>query len=88
VIYSLATSAKFDKQVKKLDKTNQKQITDYLLKNVKNTTNPRAFGKALVGNLKGLWRYRVGYYLIICDIQDDECLVLALETGHRKDIYK
>lgn len=88
MIYSLATSAKFDKQVKKLDKTNQKQITDYLLKNVKNTTNPRAFGKALVGNLKGLWRYRVGYYLIICDIQDDECLVLALETGHRKDIYK
>jgi mRNA interferase RelE/StbE len=88
MIYRLETSAKFDKQIKKLDRVSQKQISEYLLKNVNNSENPRAFGKALVGNLKGLWRYRVGDFRIICDIQDKECVVLALETAHRKDIYR
>ena len=88
MIYRLETTAKFDKQLKKLDKASQKQIAGYLLKNVDNAENPRAFGKALVGNYKGLWRYRVGNYRIICHIQDDECIVLALETAHRKDIYR
>ncbi|GHU72895.1 hypothetical protein FACS189413_16640 [Bacteroidia bacterium] len=57
-------------------------------KNVDGSENPRAFGKALVSNLKGLWRYRVGNYRIICAIQDEECIVLALNTTHRKDIYR
>jgi mRNA interferase RelE/StbE len=88
MIYSLATTAKFDKQVKRLDKTNQRQITDYLLKNVNGSDDPRAFGKALTGNLKGLWRYRIGDYRVICNIQDQKCIVLALETAHRKNIYR
>ena len=88
MIYRLETTAQFDKQLKKLDKASQKQIVGYLLKNVDNAENPRAFGKALVGNYKGLWRYRVGNYRIICHIQDDECIVLALEAAHRKDIYR
>jgi mRNA interferase RelE/StbE len=88
MIYRLDTTAKFDKQIKKLDRTHQKQITDYLTKNINNSENPRAFGKALTGNLRSLWRYRVGDYRIICNIQEDECIVLALETAHRKDIYR
>jgi mRNA interferase RelE/StbE len=84
----LQTSPKFDKQIKKLDKGRQKQIVEYLLTNIENSQNPRRFGKALVGNRKGLWRYRVGDFRIICDIQDDECIVLALETAHRKDVYR
>ncbi|MGC4130347.1 MAG: type II toxin-antitoxin system RelE/ParE family toxin [Bergeyella sp.] len=88
MIYRLETTPKFDKQLKKLDKTSQKQIVAFLLKNIDGTENPRIFGKRLIGNRKGFWRYRVGDYRIICDIQDEECLILALETGHRKDIYK
>jgi mRNA interferase RelE/StbE len=88
MIYQLKTTPKFDKQLKKLDKVGQKQITEYLSKNIEGTENPRSFGKALVGNHKGLWRYRVGDYRIICDIQDEGCIVLALETAHRKGIYR
>jgi mRNA interferase RelE/StbE len=88
MIYRLRTTQKFDKQLKKLDKVSQKQITEYLQKNINNTEKPRAFGKALAGDRKGFWRYRVGDYRIICDIQDEECIVLALETAHRKDIYR
>ncbi|GHU55786.1 hypothetical protein FACS189414_3670 [Bacteroidia bacterium] len=83
MIYQLETTPKFDRQLKKMDKVGQKQIVEYLLKNVEGTTNPRAFGKALIGDRKGFWRYRVGDYRIICDIQDQECIVLALETAHR-----
>jgi mRNA interferase RelE/StbE len=88
MIYRLETTQKFDKQLKKLDKVSQKQIAEYLQKNIHDTENPRAFGKSLKGNRSGLWRYRVGDYRIICDIQDEKCIVLALETAHRKDIYR
>ncbi|GHS88149.1 hypothetical protein FACS1894201_09590 [Bacteroidia bacterium] len=86
--YSLSFSDKFDKSLDKIDNANAQKILKYLKKNVDGSENPRAFGKALIGKLKGLWRYRVGDYRIICDIQDEECIVLALETAHRKNIYK
>ncbi|WP_338024818.1 type II toxin-antitoxin system RelE/ParE family toxin [Anaerococcus marasmi] len=50
--------------------------------------NYRSIGKALVGQYKGLWRYRIGSYRVICDIRDDELIVLAIDIGHRKEIYK
>jgi mRNA interferase RelE/StbE len=87
-MYRLQTTLKFDKQIKKLNKASQQQIVDYLLKNVNKSKNPLSVGKALTGNKKGLWRYRVGDYRIICNIQDNECVILALETAHRKDVYK
>ena len=50
--------------------------------------NPRYSGKSLIGSKTGLWRYRIGNYRVIADINDDRCIILALEVGHRKDIYK
>ncbi len=50
--------------------------------------DPRSRGKALTSNLVGLWRYRVGDYRVICDINDRELLILALDIGHRREIYK
>jgi len=44
-------------------------------------------GKGLVENKSGQWRYRIGTYRVICEIQDKEILVLGLEIGHRKEIY-
>jgi mRNA interferase RelE/StbE len=88
MIYRLETTPKFDKQLKKIDKVCQRQIVEYLLNNIDGTENPRAFGKGLTGNRRSFWRYRIGNYRVICDIQDSKCIVLALETGHRKDIYR
>ena len=56
------------KQLKKLDKTMQKRILDYM-DEVALLENPRSRGKALVENMRGLWRYRVGDYRVICEIQ-------------------
>ncbi len=50
--------------------------------------NPRLQGKALTGRYSGQWRYRVGDYRLICNIQDDIVVILVLELGHRKEVYR
>jgi mRNA interferase RelE/StbE len=51
--------------------------------------DPRSTGKALVGPALGsYWRYRLGDYRIICDIQDDAVCNLVIELGNRREIYR
>ncbi|MGL5949490.1 MAG: type II toxin-antitoxin system RelE family toxin [Aeromonas sp.] len=81
----LSTSAK--KQLSKIDKAQAQRIIKHLRRIVM-LENPRDVGKALAGNLRTYWRYRVGDYRIICDISDGEMVILALEIGHRNVIYR
>jgi mRNA interferase RelE/StbE len=76
------------RQLKKLNKSAQKRIIDFLNKKISGCNNPRYLGKALKGRLSGLWRYRIGDYRIICKIQDKEVLILVLNIKHRKNAYK
>ncbi|MGD9108788.1 MAG: type II toxin-antitoxin system RelE/ParE family toxin [Gammaproteobacteria bacterium] len=76
------------KQLKKLDKTEQKNIINFLNKKISGCSNPRYLGKPLKGKLSGLWRYRLRDYRIICKIQDDEVTVLVLNIKHRKNVYR
>lgn len=75
------------KQLSKLDKYTQRLITSWLKKNIDGCEDPRIHGKPLVANLKGKWRYRIGDYRVICEIQDNKLIVLAISIGHRKEIY-
>lgn len=74
------------KQLGKLDRPTAARILDYMDDTV-DGRNPRDRGKALVGDKAGLWRYRIGNYRVICSIDDGRCIVLALEIGHRSNIY-
>ncbi len=76
-----------EKQLRKLDRPVQKRLLDWLLDRIDGCKNPRHFGEPLRGDLAGLWRYRVGDYRIICEIQDEQLVVLALAIGHRREIY-
>ena len=87
-LYRLVYSKDFQKIFKKLDPSVQKLVASYIKHNLENTDNPRIHGKALVGDKKGLWRYRIGNYRLIVEIQDDVLIVLILTFGHRKDVYK
>ena len=49
--------------------------------------NPRSRGKALVENMRGLWRYRVGDYRVICEIHEERIIISVLKIGHRKNVY-
>ena len=88
MMYRIIFSREAFKQLKKLDKHTQKQIQSYINANVNYSENPRLHGKALGGDLKNLWRYRVGDYRIICRIEDNVCEVLVVKIGHRKDVYE
>ena len=75
------------KQLKKLDKHTASLITGWIRKNLEGCENPRQFGKGLTANRSGQWRYRIGDYRILADIQDNKILILILSIGHRSDIY-
>ena len=73
--------------MKKLEKQVAKRITAKL-REVSQLDDPRSMGKGLTGNLAGLWRYRVGDYRIICDIEDGVLLILVVDVAHRREVYK
>ena len=75
------------KDAKKLDKSARQRIVNYLEERVLVAQNPYQSGKPLKGNKSGLWRYRVGDYRILCQIEDKRLVVLVIAVGHRKDIY-
>lgn len=75
-------------QLRKLDSTAARRILTYMRDRVATSPDPRQLGKPLKGQQSEYWRYRVGDYRIICDIQDDVVTVLVLRIGHRKDIYE
>lgn len=86
--YRLVLSEGARRHIKKLNKHVGLMLANEMKKRLDGLSNPRQHGKALVGNKKGLWRYRIGTYRIIWDIQDDKLIILALEVGHRKNIYE
>lgn len=85
--YSVKTTPRFDKEFKKLDKYTMKMIKAWINKNLVGCENPRVHGKGLTANRSGQWRYRIGDYRLICSIEDNELIILALSVGHRRDIY-
>ena len=85
--YSLRTTLRFNKEFKKLDKYTQKMLKAWIIKHLEQCDDPRAIGKGLTANRSGQWRYRIGDYRLICQIEDNELIILALTIGHRRDIY-
>lgn len=86
--WRLVFSKRADKQLAKMDAGVRRIIVSWLMKNIEDCENPRTHGKGLTGNHSGEWRYRVGDYRVLCEIKDNELIVLALEIGHRRSVYK
>lgn len=76
------------KQLKKMDKSTAALILGWIRKNIEGCDNPRIHGKGLTADKSGQWRYRVGDYRILAEIQDDKVIVLVINIGHRSTIYK
>ena len=76
------------RELRKLDHTVQDNILRYFRERIMVDDDPRRFGKALKHELKGLWRYRIGDYRVVCQILDDQLIVLVLAVAHRRNIYQ
>lgn len=86
--YRVETTPRFDREFKKLDRYTQRMLKAWIEKHLIGCSDPRQTGKGLTANRSGQWRYRIGDYRMICLIEDDRLVILALSIGHRKDIYK
>jgi mRNA interferase RelE/StbE len=87
VAWQIRFSKTADKALRKLDRAVAAKILNEL-EEVSKLNNPRSRGKGLKHNLSGLWRYRVGDYRIICDIEDEVLVVLVVDVSHRRNAYK
>jgi mRNA interferase RelE/StbE len=76
------------KELKKIDARAQRNIVRFLREKIATEDDPRRFGDPLRKDLKGLWKYRIGDYRIICSIEDKSVVVLVVRVGHRRSVYK
>lgn len=86
--YSVEYLPKAKRDLDKLDAKTRSIIDGWVKNNLEGCENPRFKGKALNGNLRGKWRYRVGDYRIVAEIHDDKVLILVLEVAHRSKVYR
>jgi mRNA interferase RelE/StbE len=88
-IWSIEFLKEAEKDLRKLDRPIQLRIVKFLRERVALLENPRALGAALSGSTLGdFWKYRVGDYRIIVDIQDRKLTVLVIAVGNRREIYR
>ncbi|QHN03892.1 type II toxin-antitoxin system RelE/ParE family toxin [Granulicella sp. WH15] len=72
----------------KLDKPVRERILAFFRERVSSSEDPKALAEPLAGEFRGLWRFRVGDYRVICDIRQDVLIVLVLQVGHRREVYR
>ena len=85
--WRIETTARFDREFKKLDRYTQRMVKAWIEKHLVGCDDPRVHGKGLTANRSGQWRYRIGDYRMICLIEDEKLIILALSIGHRSSIY-
>ena len=87
----MAWRIEIDKDVKRSMKKLDKQIAKRIvakLHEISQLEDPRSMGKGLTENKSGLWRYRVGDYRIVADIEDDVLVILVVDVDHRSRVYR
>jgi mRNA interferase RelE/StbE len=78
-----------EKEIAKLDRQIAQRILKFMGKRVAKLENPRSIGEALTGSTLGnYWKYRVGDYRIIAEIQDAKLIVQVVRVGNRRAVYK
>ena len=82
-MYSIEFSKTAEKQLYKLERDIQSRIIATL---ERCRVRPHHYVKRLVD--MPYYKLRIGDYRAILDIKDDKLLILVIEVGHRKDIYK
>ncbi|MGL5849820.1 MAG: type II toxin-antitoxin system RelE family toxin [Phycicoccus sp.] len=84
--FSVEWSRRAEKQLARLDRPTATALVRFVAHRLDGEDDPRALGKRLVGS--EIWRYRVGDYRILCQVFDDRLVVLVVELGHRREIYR
>jgi mRNA interferase RelE/StbE len=84
--WRIETSEAFDKSIRKLDRAIARRVIDYL-EALLELEDPRQRGRGLTANRSGYWRYRVGDYRILAQLEDDLLVIVAIDVAHRSEVY-
>jgi mRNA interferase RelE/StbE len=86
--WTIEYSESATKSLQKLDRSIAKRVVNYMEQRIATLPDPRLSGKPLSGGMKGLWRYRVADYRIICRIEDRQVIILVVDVDHRREVYR
>lgn len=87
MVWTINYSDRALKSLRKMDKQSARRIVDFMDLRIAVAADPRQSGRPLKGDLGEFWRYRVGDYRILCEIRDDELIILVATIGHRREVY-
>lgn len=81
--------AAVEKDLKRLGPDAARRVLKFLRERVAPLADARALGEPLHGpELGDFWKYRVGDYRIVAQIQDRLVTVIVVRVGHRRDVYR
>lgn len=87
--WRIEVSETAEKQLAKLDKPVAKRLRSFLRERLASLDDPRSIGQALRGSELGeFWKYRVGDWRLICQIQDAKILITVIRLGNRREVYR
>ncbi|MBD5416820.1 MAG: type II toxin-antitoxin system RelE/ParE family toxin [Desulfovibrio sp.] len=86
-MWEIEYSEKAARELMRIDREAARRIKRYLDERIATAADPRRFGEGLSENLSGLWKYRIGDYRVIAEIQDERFIVLVIRVGHRSKVY-
>lgn len=81
--YKLVYTQRAIKDIRKLEQSTKKRIGRAL---VRYEEDPLKYAEKLIDQRLGTYRFRIGDYRVVFDLEGNE--IIVLRVGHRKDIYK
>ena len=88
MVWTVEYDPRVEKDLRAIDRALQREILAYMDARIASEEDPRRFGKPLRYESRGLWRYRVRDYRIVCDIRDTSRVVFVLTIKHRSIVYE
>jgi len=86
--YKVVPTPNFEKDLKKIGKSNAIKIIKWIDSNLENSQNPREKGKQLKYDFKEYWRYRIGDFRLLAEIIDGKLMLSLITVAHRREVYK
>jgi mRNA interferase RelE/StbE len=89
MVWRIEFSPLAERNLSQLDRQVAQRILKFLHDRVAQLDNPRMIGEAQKGSKLGeFWKYRVGDYRIIANIDDEAVRVIVVRKGNRREIYR
>jgi mRNA interferase RelE/StbE len=86
-MYQVVLTKQAEKSFNQLMKSNPKMGTRVGNAIDELSQNPE-IGIALRGDLKGLFKHRIGTYRVIYEIVKSKLVITVIDIGHRKEVYR